>query len=335
MDKRYQIFISSTYKDLIVERQKVTQAILKLYHFPIGMEMFHADNEEQWSQIKNTIDMSDYYVLIIGRYCGTLIESEGISYTEKEYNYAISKGIPVLSFLISEEAKKESYGVETGKQQKALKKFIKKVKKLPCEFWNTPDELAYQVASTLSIKFCENNRNGWMPYNPYGINEINGIENYYCGEYDIIYYSFFSNKDSRQIKSKMIINFDGMVEFYNSIKSDISDAEYVYHGMCEIQEGIIYIYLKNDFSHERAIMYLIKPVGNLNRFMGLFTALSSNLVPVCMKIACFKHELYVKGINEKILKKILTSSNINWKNSLMIFEENQKHLFYSDDILNN
>lgn len=239
MDKRYQIFISSTYKDLIVERQKVTQAILKLYHFPIGMEMFHADNEEQWSQIKNTIDMSDYYVLIIGRYCGTLIESEGISYTEKEYNYAISKGIPVLSFLISEEAKKESYGVETGKQQKALKKFIKKVKKLPCEFWNTPDELAYQVASTLSIKFCENNRNGWMPYNPYGINEINGIENYYCGEYDIIYYSFFSNKDSRQIKSKMIINFDGMVEFYNSIKSDISDAEYVYHGMCEIQEGII------------------------------------------------------------------------------------------------
>lgn len=57
LDKRYQIFISSTYKDLIEERQKVTQAILKLYHFPIGMEMFHADNKEQWCQIKNTIDM--------------------------------------------------------------------------------------------------------------------------------------------------------------------------------------------------------------------------------------------------------------------------------------
>ena len=121
--KRYQIFISSTYKDLIEERQKVTQAILKLYHFPIGMEMFHADNEEQWVQIKNTIDMSDFYVLIVGRYCGTLIEDEGISYTEKEYNYALSKGIPVLSFVISDNAKKESYGVETSKQQKALKNF--------------------------------------------------------------------------------------------------------------------------------------------------------------------------------------------------------------------
>lgn len=49
----------SIYKE---ERQKVTQAILKLYNFPIGMEMFHADNEELWIQIKNTIDMTDYYV---------------------------------------------------------------------------------------------------------------------------------------------------------------------------------------------------------------------------------------------------------------------------------
>ena len=185
MDKRYQIFISSTYKDLIEERQKVTRAILKLYHFPIGMEMFHADNEEQWAQIKNTIDMSDYYILIVGRYCGTLIENEGISYTEKEYNYAISKGIPVLSFVIAEEAKKESYGVETSKQQRALKKFIKKVKKLPCEFWNTPDELAYQVTSTLSMKFKENNRNGWIK------NEV-----------DCIYSmanSYFSNFSNKQI----------------------------------------------------------------------------------------------------------------------------------------
>lgn len=71
--------------------------------------------------------MSDYFVLIIGRYCGTLSE-EGISYTEKEYDYALSKGIPVLSFIIADDAKKESYGVETNKQQTALRKFVKKVK---------------------------------------------------------------------------------------------------------------------------------------------------------------------------------------------------------------
>ena len=42
MDKKYQIFISSTYKDLIPEREKVRDVVLSMYHFPIGMEMFNA-----------------------------------------------------------------------------------------------------------------------------------------------------------------------------------------------------------------------------------------------------------------------------------------------------
>lgn len=333
MDRRYQIFISSTYKDLIKERQKVTQAILKLYHFPIGMEMFHADNEEQWTQIKNTIDMSDYYVLIVGRYCGTLIESEGISYTEKEYNYAISKGIPVLSFVISDDAKKESYGVETNKQQKALKKFINKVKKLPCEFWNNPDELAYQVASTLSIKFRENNRNGWMPYNPYGINYSETISEQFVGSYDVLYYSELKERSEKIIKSKLIINYDGTAIFYNNIEDGDVDAEYSYHGVCKIDENVIYIHLYNDRSNERATMYFIRSTGNLNRFIGLFIALSSNLIPICIKLACFKEELYKKGINEELLKNIIMSSNIAWKNNMLIIEEGEKHLFFSSDII--
>lgn len=333
MEKRYQIFISSTYKDLIGERQKVTQAILKLYHFPIGMEMFHADNEEQWCQIKNTIDMSDYYILIVGRYCGTLIEEEGISYTEKEYNYAISKGIPVLSFIISDEAKKESYGVETSKQQKALKKFIRKVKKLPCEFWSTPDQLAYQVASTLSLKFQKNNRNGWIPYNPYGINFANKIEDWFVGKYDFLYYSEMKERDRRIIRSKLIVEQSGIVTLYNNIKNDISEAEYIYYGTCTITENVIYIFLKNDFSQERSTVYLNRSVGNSNRFIGLFTALSSNMVPVCVKVACFSEELFKKGIDESLLKGIITSSNTVWENNMLVIEETQKHVFFSDKII--
>lgn len=332
MEKRYQIFISSTYKDLIEERQKVTQAILKLYHFPIGMEMFHADNEEQWCQIKNTIDMSDYYVLIVGRYCGTLIEEEGISYTEKEYDYAISKGVPVLSFIISEEAKKESYGVETNKQQRALKRFIKKVKKLPCEFWNTSDQLAYQVVSTLSLKFQENNRNGWMPYNPYGVNSFDKIENWFVGKYDVLYFSEIKQRDKRIIRSKLIVEQRGIATLYNNIKTDISEAEYIYHGTSIITENVIYIFLKNDFSKERATIYLARSVGNSNRFIGLFTALSSNMTPVCVKIACFSEELFKKGINENLLKDIITSSNTVWENNMLVIEEIQKHMFFSDEI---
>lgn len=332
MNKRYQIFISSTYKDLIEERQKVIQAILKLYHFPIGMEMFHADNEEQWCQIKNTIDMSDYYILIVGRYCGTLIDSEGISYTEKEYDYAISKGVPVLSFVISDKAKKESYGIETTKQQKALKRFIRKVKKLPCEFWNTSDELAFQVVTTLSVKFRENNRNGWVPSDPCTLRSNLLIESDFVGNYDVLYYTELKGRENRLVKSKLVIDKYGNVVLYNNVKKEIIDAEYIYHGACSTDENIIYIFLKNDLSSERAVIYFMRSIGNSNRFIGLFTALSSNRIPVCIKIACFKEALYLKGINSQLLKQIITSSNVNWENNMLIIEEQQKHMFFSEDI---
>ena len=62
MEKKYQIFISSTYKDLIEARSKVRDAILSMMHFLVGMEMFNAADEEQWEIIQETIDSSDYYV---------------------------------------------------------------------------------------------------------------------------------------------------------------------------------------------------------------------------------------------------------------------------------
>ena len=46
MEKKYQIFISSTYEDLKEERRKVQDTILSMYQFPIGMEMFSAADED-------------------------------------------------------------------------------------------------------------------------------------------------------------------------------------------------------------------------------------------------------------------------------------------------
>ena len=48
MDKRYQVFISSTYQDLQDARQEVSQALLKTDCFPAGMELFPAADEEQF-----------------------------------------------------------------------------------------------------------------------------------------------------------------------------------------------------------------------------------------------------------------------------------------------
>lgn len=163
MNKKYQIFISSTFEDLREERSKVVATILKDYHFPIGMEMFSADDEEQWEQIKNTIDSSDYYVLIIKKRYGSLTK-EGISYTEKEYNYAKSRHIPVLAFIVSEKALISSDKMEKDLEKfKKLNEFVERVKKEnPCDFWMNSDALCTCVSQALRKQFDKNQRAGWV-----------------------------------------------------------------------------------------------------------------------------------------------------------------------------
>ena len=96
--KRYQVFVSSTFRDLEVERQKVTWALQRMECIPAGMELFPAASDDQWTVIKRVIDESDYYLLIIaGRY-GSL-DKEGIGYTEKEFDYALSQSKPIVAFL--------------------------------------------------------------------------------------------------------------------------------------------------------------------------------------------------------------------------------------------
>ena len=98
--KRYQVFISSTYIDLQLERQEVLESILKLRHIPVGMEYFVSTNEEQFNYIKRLLDETDYYIIIIGNRYGSQAD-DGISYTEKEFDYAVDLGIPIIAFIHS------------------------------------------------------------------------------------------------------------------------------------------------------------------------------------------------------------------------------------------
>src|SRR5215813_10584151 len=98
MDKRYQVFVSSTYDDLREERQEVMQALLELDCIPAGMELFQAANQDQWTLIKRVIDDCDYYLVIIGGRYGS-IGPDGSSYTQMEYEYALSQKKPVIAFL--------------------------------------------------------------------------------------------------------------------------------------------------------------------------------------------------------------------------------------------
>lgn len=98
MDKRYQVFVSSTYADLKEERQHVIQALMEMDCIPAGMELFPAADEEQWEFIKKVVDDCDYYLIIIGGRYGSITD-DGISYTEKEFDYAVECGLKVVALI--------------------------------------------------------------------------------------------------------------------------------------------------------------------------------------------------------------------------------------------
>jgi hypothetical protein len=79
MQPRYQIFVSSTFRDLREERQAALDAILELSHFPAGMEIFPAADATPWELIRAIIADLDYYVLIIGGKYGST-GPDGVSY---------------------------------------------------------------------------------------------------------------------------------------------------------------------------------------------------------------------------------------------------------------
>lgn len=164
LDKKYQIFISSTFKDLKTARLKVRDAILSIYHFPVGMEMFGAADEDPWEIIKKDIDESDYYILIIGKCFGSEVPGEGISYTQKEFRYAVSQSIPVLAFIMKDDAPTKPTFQETEKDRiKKLKEFRREVEShRTVDYWSNPDELAAKVVSSLSRQMVRKPRTGWV-----------------------------------------------------------------------------------------------------------------------------------------------------------------------------
>ena len=101
MNKKLQVFVSSTYTDLIEERQAAVEAILDAGHIPAGMELFKA-GRSQMETIHKWIDDSDVYMLILGGRYGSIEEESGLSYTELEYRYAISKNMPVFAIVLDD-----------------------------------------------------------------------------------------------------------------------------------------------------------------------------------------------------------------------------------------
>lgn len=137
------------------------------------MELFPAADEDQFEFIKKIIDDCDYYLLIIGgRYGSTT--AEGVSYTEKEYEYAISKGLKVVALL-----HQEPDSIPVGKTDKdaelakRLAEFRAKVQDgRLVKYWRTAEELPGIVSLSLSKTIKTYPAAGWVRGNAAASTEV-------------------------------------------------------------------------------------------------------------------------------------------------------------------
>lgn len=168
--KKYQIFISSTFIDLIEERQAAVEAILKKGHIPAGMELFTSGDKSQWEVIKKWIDDSDIYLLILGGRYGSIDKSTNLSYTEMEYNYAVEKKKPLFALILDDEIIfKKSIEITKDYDLKVQRyiDFKTKVKSKMCSFPKNTDQIKNEINHSIDnlISDNKNKMNGWVKGN--------------------------------------------------------------------------------------------------------------------------------------------------------------------------
>ncbi len=223
MQQKYQIYISSTYTDLVKERKVAYDVVLSLNQFPIGQEYFNADNSTPFEVAKKIIVESDCVIVLLGEKYGTK-NTEGISYVEAEYNYALSKNIPILVF-----AKNVAYGNASSELERFRSRLISN---RTVSFWNDINELKFCISNSL-YKTLINIQNKNIETSNHSFHFNSSIEKK-DGEYNEKVDSFqeelkntlgmYTSIENNDIIGLMINNLNEIRQFYKLTKEQAINA---------------------------------------------------------------------------------------------------------------
>lgn len=269
--------------DLVEERKTIIEAILHLGQFPMGAEFLKATNGTQFDAISKCIRASDCVVLVVGEKYGSIYPDEGVSYTEAEYNYALSNGIPVFVFIKN---------VPQSDISDELKKFREKLlTHTTVSFWNDDVELDARVSSTLAkflLDYFQDNK--CLGNNIVIGNGSNVKINTSDGEEDIDSYTenlkkslgVYTAKENNDILGLMINNLGEIKQFYKLTKNQAENAYKLAKNSCIA--GIVLIVLA----------VLIALIFNNNQ-IAMATTIGGVIVEVLAGTSLF---VYQKTLNQ-------------------------------------
>jgi len=165
--RKLQIFLFSTYEDLIDHRLTAMEAVLAAGHIPAAMEQFSPGDETAWEKIRTWIDGSDAFILILGGRYGSIEPKSGKSYVQLEYDYAIERKKPFFALVVSEKhhderVQKFTLRVDERDNPEKYKNFRSIVTEKLCRIWNDKKDIESAIFQKLPEWAEREDLVGWV-----------------------------------------------------------------------------------------------------------------------------------------------------------------------------
>ena len=149
LDKRYQVFITTSGKEMQPERMVVSQTLMGMGFFSWGLEQ---RTPLSTAFARRQIDDCDYVFLLLGSQYGEQSVS-GVSYLQLEYIYAVTKQKPIIVFMHENPESREE----------ALQESKKELKDRFYEFRHQLQKEVEQVITYRTLRDLEMSMRSYMP----------------------------------------------------------------------------------------------------------------------------------------------------------------------------
>jgi hypothetical protein len=165
--QKLQVFLSSTYEDLVNERLAAMEAILSAGHIPAAMEQFSPGDETALERIQAWIEESDAFVLILGGRYGSIEPASGKSYVQLEYEFALKQKKPFFALVVTKQhherrVKEFGLSVDEREQEQRYKEFKAIVTGKLCAFWNDTKDIRAAILQKLPEWTRRQDLKGWV-----------------------------------------------------------------------------------------------------------------------------------------------------------------------------
>lgn len=163
VEKRFQVFISTTYPDMQAARQALMLPFMDLGLVPMSMDLHLEDSHSLMPVAQRLINDCDYFVILLGGRYGTL-SPLGLSFPHREYIFAATKRKPVLALIHDQPLSLPEDAREPHREGQVRRDDFARLleTKVPSYRWRDERELAGLVARVMPEMMRQYPAHGWV-----------------------------------------------------------------------------------------------------------------------------------------------------------------------------